>query len=106
MEVALRLGLNLAVCEIGRFLRNHQGGGIERDLHGGACRVGSAVIDGRRNGAEYWNQGDRKDNRNVAGAIRAQSLSIARGSVNRPASGAGAITDKRNKCRHWPQSPV
>ena len=43
---------------------------VERGLHGGARRVGPAVVDGRSNEGENRKQGDRKDDRNIS--VRAE----------------------------------
>ena len=50
------------------FLRDHQGGRVERRLHSSARRVGARVIDRCTGHADHGNKAERKD-RSYAAAL-------------------------------------
>ena len=69
VEVVARLLGDLARIERGDVLREGQRGGIQRRLHGGAGRVGAAVVDGRAGQPDQGHQRDREYRRDAAAAV-------------------------------------
>ncbi|MCZ7659613.1 MAG: hypothetical protein M5U07_17925 [Xanthobacteraceae bacterium] len=60
-EIGLGAGRDLLGRQGLRILREHQGGGVERGLHGGARRRGAAEIDRRAHHGEDRNRRDAED---------------------------------------------
>jgi len=60
---------------LGEFLRQHKRRRVERRLHRRSGRGGPAVVDGRANEAADRNQGEAKNDRDIAAPICAKPAS-------------------------------
>jgi hypothetical protein len=74
LEIGLGCRRDLRRGQVGRVLRNHQGGGVERGLHGGAGVVGPRIVDGRADHAEDRQQGECECHRDIGFGVAPKAL--------------------------------